>query len=32
MQTNVQQQFQEMAKNVVNSRISFARNIILMEN
>jgi len=27
-----QQRFQEMARNVVNSRFSFARNIILVEN
>ena len=27
-----QQRFQEMARNVVNSRFSFARKIILVEN
>ncbi|MEC5158620.1 vacuolar-type H+-ATPase subunit E/Vma4 [Chryseobacterium sp. MP_3.2] len=29
---NAQQRFQEMARNVVNSRFSFARNIFLVEN
>ena len=32
IKTNAQQRFQEMARNVQNSRLSFARNIILVEN
>ena len=29
---NAQQRLQEMARNVINSRFSFARNFILVEN